>query len=415
MVSSDNEHRTTISSAVSRRTALRGLGGAGMATALGLATPRTLLANEPNAATMIEPEAGTWKTWLLTAGDQLRPEAPPDEAATQAELDRPESHGGRPRCCRSRPHRLLGRRITGLPLERDRHASDGAAGCRLDSYRLMALLNAAIYDATIAAWDAKYAYNRARPALSDAALSTAIPTPNSPSYPDEHAVTAGAAAAVLAYVFPDEAERFQTLAEEAADSRVQAGVAYPSDTAAGLALGEAVGKLFVEYAKTDGSDAEFDLATMPTGVGIWTGDPGNQPTIGARKPWVLAVRRTSSVPRPHRPPTPRSGPRSSPKCGDYARNTAPFTELWFWPQDPAGRPAPDSAPFTSSQAVFYYAPLIHYLWQPELAQKLFEYRWDTNAPRSARAYALVSIAGYDSTIACWDGKFFYWTARPDPV
>ena len=63
--------------------------------------------------------------------------------------------------------------------------------------------------------------------------------------------------------------------------------------------------------------------------------------------------------------------------------------------------------------VFYYAPLVHYLWGPELAQKLFEYRWDTNAPRSARAYALVSIAGYDSTIACWDGKFFYWTARPD--
>ena len=35
---------------------------------------------------MIEPEAGSWKTWVLTSGDQLRPEAPPDEAATQDEL-----------------------------------------------------------------------------------------------------------------------------------------------------------------------------------------------------------------------------------------------------------------------------------------------------------------------------------------
>jgi membrane-associated phospholipid phosphatase len=47
-----------------------------------------------------------------------------------------------------------------------------------------------------------------------------------------------------------------------------------------------------------------------------------------------------------------------------------------------------------------------------LAQKLFEYRWDTNPPRAARAYALVSIASHDSTVAAWDAKFFYWTARP---
>ena len=265
MVSSDNEHRTTISSAVSRRTALRGLGGAGMATALGLATPRSLLANEPNAATMIEPDAGTWKTWLLTAGDQLRPDAPPDEAATQDELTDLKA------MMADRDAAAL-QRITywdaGSPGYRwNELASQGTvrAGLDLVSYRLLALLNAAIYDATVAAWDAKYAYNRVRPAVADAALSTAIPTPNSPSYPDEHAVTAGAAAAVLSYVFPDEAEHYQTLAEEAADSRVMAGVAYPSDTAAGLTLGKQVGDLAVARGKTDGSDAQFDLATLPTG------------------------------------------------------------------------------------------------------------------------------------------------------
>src|SRR4029078_11203841 len=47
-----------------------------------------------------------------------------------------------------------------------------------------------------------------------------------------------------------------------------------------------------------------------------------------------------------------------------------------------------------------------------LAQKLFEYRLDTNAPRSARAYAPVSIAAYDATIACAEAKFHYWVARP---
>src|SRR5262249_15014477 len=52
------------------------------------------------------------------------------------------------------------------------------------------------------------------------------------------------------------------------------------------------------------------------------------------------------------------------------------------------------------------------LWVPELTKKLFEYRLDSNPPRAARAYALVSIALYDGTVASWDGKFFYWTGRP---
>jgi len=63
--------------------------------------------------------------------------------------------------------------------------------------------------------------------------------------------------------------------------------------------------------------------------------------------------------------------------------------------------------------VFYYAPVLHFLWGPEVAKKLFEYRWDANPPRAARAYALESIASFDATVACWDAKFHYWTARPN--
>ena len=35
--------------------------------------------------------------------------------------------------------------------------------------------------------------------------------------------------------------------------------------------------------------------------------------------------------------------------------------------------------------------------------------------RAARAMALVSVALYDSFIACWDGKFHYWLVRPITV
>ena len=67
----------------------------------------------------------------------------------------------------------------------------------------LALVAAAIPDATVAAWDSKYAYNRPHPAEMDAAAPV-VAMPQSPSYPSEHAVTAGAAAAVLEYLFPDQ-------------------------------------------------------------------------------------------------------------------------------------------------------------------------------------------------------------------
>ena len=42
-----------------------------------------------------------------------------------------------------------------------------------------------------------------------------------------------------------------------------------------------------------------------------------------------------------------------------------------------------------------------------------EFGLDGNAPRAARAYALVHVAHYDAWIASQDAKFHYWTARPN--
>ena len=84
----------------------------------------------------------------------------------------------------------------------------------------------------------------------------------------------------------------------------------------------------------------------------------------------------------------------------------------FWPEHPAGRPAPGGAPVAVPQAVFHYAPATYLLMQPLLHRKLAEYRRDTNPPWAARAYALLSVAAYDATVAAWDAKFHYWAGRP---
>ena len=153
--------------------------------------------------------------------------------------------------------------------------------------RALALLNVAIHDATVAAWDSKYAYNRARQADFDHGLVPAIPTPDSPAYPSEHAVTAGAAEAILSYLFADDAVMFKTWAEEAGRSRLLAGTDYPSDVAAGLELGRQVGAVVVERARSDGSTAAW-TGSVPTGPGLWVGTNPVEPMAGTWKTWALS-------------------------------------------------------------------------------------------------------------------------------
>src|SRR5947209_5500654 len=69
-----------------RRTLLK-FGAATLATGMVATRLPDLPGSMPVAASggQIEPTAGTWKPWLLTAGNQFRP-PPPDAAATEAEI-----------------------------------------------------------------------------------------------------------------------------------------------------------------------------------------------------------------------------------------------------------------------------------------------------------------------------------------
>jgi len=280
----------------------------------------------------------------------------------------------------------------------------------LRAYRMMTLLNVAIYDATIAAWDSKYAYNRPRPGDLDPSLVTAIATPRSPSYPCEHSAAAGAASTVLAYLFPKEAQTFADLAEQAANSRVQAGVQFPSDVAAGLDLGRKVGSLVVEHARSDGSEVAW-TGTVPEGPGLWRGTDPLEPLAGTWKPWVLSSGDQFRVPAP-------PAYDSDQKAAELAEirqfvatgsaNPVPF----YWVRDPLGRPYEGSAPFATAQGAFRWAPLNHLHWGDQVSDKVTQYRLDLNPPRAARVYALVGIAAFDATVACWDSKYAYWAARP---
>jgi membrane-associated phospholipid phosphatase len=99
--------------------------------------------------------------------------------------------------------------------------------------RHMALVHAAVHDAVVIAFDRSPFTTGQRPIDQDKEIKTSLATPSSPSYPSEHAAAAGAASEVLAFLFPDKADVFRAMAEEAGRSRSIAGVAFPSDVAAG--------------------------------------------------------------------------------------------------------------------------------------------------------------------------------------
>jgi membrane-associated phospholipid phosphatase len=344
------------------------------------------------AADQTEPRAGTWTTWVLATGSQARPAAPPDTATSQAEV----------------------RQLKALVAQRDAAAREriafwdtGAPSYRWNeltvkealkhnlntnyALRALALVHVAIADAMVAAWDAKYAYQRPRPSELGASLETVLPNPASPSYPSEHAVAAGAAATVLAYVFPDDEQLFADLSEEAGRSRLLAGVDYPSDVASGLELGRAVAALVVERGKADGANAVW-TGSVPAEPGHWSGTNPIMPLAGTWRTWVLE---SGSELRPGPPP-----------AYDSAEEAAELAEL----------KSVQRTPKTNADAFFWEygsgGARNYWFWNEQTSKQILEYRLDANPPRAARAYALESVASYDTGVACWDAKYAYWAIRP---
>jgi membrane-associated phospholipid phosphatase len=344
------------------------------------------------AGDQIEPKAGNWRTWVIASGSEFRLPEPPSDAATAAEIAELKKVAGERD---ARANELIAYWNVGPPSYRwQQIALAEALRNNLPwnyAIRDFALLHVAIYDAMVAAWDSKYAYDRKRPSEVDGSLATVLPNPKSPSYPAEHAVAAGAAAAVLGYLFPDHAAYFAEMADNAGHSRLLAGVQYSSDVTAGLELGRRVAARVIEHGKADGSDVKW-TGSVPTGPGKWNGTNPILPQMAMWKTWVL------TSPSEFRPPPP--------PAYDSPQKIAELAEIKNFKRTPK----------TNAAAYFWEYAVGglrgHQYWSDQIGRLVLEYRLDDDPPRAARAYALQNIAAIDAGIACWDGKYTYWAIRP---
>jgi membrane-associated phospholipid phosphatase len=112
----------------------------------------------------------------------------------------------------------------------------------------------ALHDAAVVCWDTKMFYFNPRPSQMDPSIKTVTGLPNFPSYTSGHSTFSGAAATVLVHFFPDAADKFEAMAQEASLSRLYAGIHFRSDIEVGLANGQSVGQFTLDYAETDGAD-----------------------------------------------------------------------------------------------------------------------------------------------------------------
>jgi len=120
--------------------------------------------------------------------------------------------------------------------------------------RNLALLNMAEMDAAISCWDIKYFYFNPRPTQMDSRIKTLTGIPNFPSYVSGHAMFSGAASTILAHLVPSRASDYMSMSQDAANSRVLAGIHYAIDCQVGLTVGQHVGNYAVQRAMTDGAE-----------------------------------------------------------------------------------------------------------------------------------------------------------------
>ena len=201
----------------------------------------------------VEPIGAAWpkaRPWVLTRINQFRPPPPPayESAQFRNALDEVVAIGRR----RTPEQADVARKwVTSGFVRWNAFATDAIDRRRVsggDASRILAILNIALIDASLACWEAKYHYLLMRPSHRNPAVSfpDGMGHPNHPSYPSGHACGAGAAETAIGALLPEDAAEASRMAAEGAESRLYAGVHYRFDNDTGLALGRTVARAVLD-------------------------------------------------------------------------------------------------------------------------------------------------------------------------
>jgi len=274
--------------------------------------------------------------------------------------------------------------------------------------RAYAYLSAAQYDACVAGYYYKSAYNRAAPFTVDAAIQTLLPKSTLPSYPSEDAVVMGASVEMLKLLFPGDQDFINQKAEEHKRARMIAGANVRSDLDAGEALGKAVAAKFIARARGDRAGAAVGNQTIWTqmeqdaiarGETPWISQespkrPPMLPLFGKVKTFLFDSLTMVTTIRPSAPPS-----TNSQQFKDELQEVYNFSKnltreqmriAHFW-----------------ADGISTYTPPGHWNYiaaNDFVGQNFSEARW-------ARNMALLNMSLMDAAVVCWDVKYLYFNPR----
>ncbi|HET7457186.1 MAG TPA: phosphatase PAP2 family protein [Gemmatimonadaceae bacterium] len=203
---------------------------------------------------------------------------------------------------------------------------------------------------------------------------------------------AGASLQVLTFFFPAAAQSLESrmLAEAAAG----AGNVHPFYTR-GFEIGRDVGDALVARTRADGFATPW-TGTVPTGVGIWRATPAGSAPVGAvlvnTTPWLL-----ESASQFRSPPPPAFGSSA------FVAATSEIFTL-------ASQRTPAQTKIANDWNLpgGTYTPAGY--WNDKAATYVQAYSLDER--RATHVFALMHAAMFDSQVACWDTKMYYWVPRP---
>jgi membrane-associated phospholipid phosphatase len=217
-------------------------------------------------------------------------------------------------------------------------------------------------------------------------------------HPATRGAVAGASAAVLSYIYPQEAAYFAGLVDQQETSAPAPGSGH-DDFAAGETIGRAVAATVIARAQTDGFFAPF-TGTVPVCAGCWVPVPTPPAfaTLGQAKTFFLT---SGSQFRPAPPPA----------FGSAAFNAA-LAEV--------RQIADTRTAQQDSIAKFWALPAGTVSAQGYLNKVGSELvmQYHLSEREAAHRLALMNMAAYDLIVASHEAKYHYWLIRPsqaDPL
>ncbi|MCC6290256.1 MAG: phosphatase PAP2 family protein [Chitinophagaceae bacterium] len=274
--------------------------------------------------------------------------------------------------------------------------------------RAYAYISGAQYDALVAAWHYKQLYGRKAPYTVDSSLQVFGQKTLLPSYPSTEGVIIGAAVEMFKLMFPGDQDYIQQKAEEHKRAAIISGANVRSDVDAGIALGKAVAQKFVSRARVDGTGSAGGNATIWSGLETSTVDKGEMPwyslelpkrppmlpLFGKVKPFLFDSATVVAL-RPGPPPSAYSDvmKKDAEEVLNIVKNASreqlAIVHLWA---DGAGTVTPPGHWNTIAAEDF-------------IKKNYSEVRW-------ARNMALLNMTMMDAAIVCWETKYYYFNPRP---